>query len=75
MTVDTPVNTGTVPPVPNQPKPGTKIRTFRYPDDEWAAAQAAAAANGETVTDVIHRALRAYVRRTERKRTEQETDQ
>jgi hypothetical protein len=47
--------------VPNQPK--TKTRGFRIPDDEYAAAQAAAERKGETLTDVVRRALVAYVRR------------
>ena len=47
-------------PVPNQPK--TPQRTFRIPTDLYVAAKAKAAENGETVTDVIVRALRRYVR-------------
>lgn len=46
--------------VPNQP--ATPNRTIRVPDDLWEAAQRAAADNGETVTDVIRRALERYVR-------------
>lgn len=38
------------------------LRSFRIPDAEWAAAKAAAAARGETLTDVLRRALRLYVR-------------
>jgi hypothetical protein len=62
------VVTDTLADVPNQPKPGTRNHAFRYPDDEWAALQAAAEENGETVTNVIHRALRGYVKRAEKKR-------
>jgi uncharacterized protein (DUF1778 family) len=47
--------------VPNQPK--TKTRGFRIPDDEYEAAQAAAQRKGETLTDVVRRALVAYARR------------
>ena len=47
--------------VPNQPK--TPQRTVRVPDDEWDAAKAAAERQGETVTDVIRRALRSYAKR------------
>jgi len=47
--------------VPNQPK--TKTRGFRIPDEEYAAAQAAAEKQGETLTDVVRRALVNYVRR------------
>lgn len=46
--------------MPNQPK--TPIRSVRIPDEEWRAAQARAAERGETVTDVIRRALRRYAR-------------
>jgi len=35
---------------------------MRVPDDLWEAVKRAAADNGETVTDVILRALRRYVR-------------
>jgi predicted HicB family RNase H-like nuclease len=45
--------------MPNQPK--TPIRSVRVPDEEWRAAQEACAANGESVTDVVRRALREYV--------------
>jgi len=46
--------------VPNQP--ATPTRTVRVPDELWRAAQRAAADQGETVTDVILRALKRYVR-------------
>ena len=39
-------------------------RTFRpYPPDVWDDAKAIAAARGESVTDVLNRALVDYVRR------------
>lgn len=38
----------------------TMPRPIRVPDPEWQAALAAARANGETLTDVVRRALRAY---------------
>lgn len=38
----------------------TMPRPIRVPDEEWHAALAAARANGETLTDVVRRALRAY---------------
>jgi len=38
-------------------------RSVRIPDDEWRAAQQRAAERGETVTDVIRRALRRYAAR------------
>lgn len=40
---------------------GGKIRTVRVPDDLWEAAQEAAAKNGETLSEVIRRALEEYV--------------
>ena len=38
----------------------TPLRSVRVAEDVWQAAKAAAEANGETVTDVIVRALAAY---------------
>ena len=38
-------------------------RAIRIPDDEWQAAQEAARANGETVSEVVRRALRRYAAR------------
>ena len=46
--------------VPNQPK--TPRRSVRVPTDLWQAAKEKAKRRGETVTDVIIRALKAYVR-------------
>lgn len=46
--------------VPNQP--ATPHRSVRVPDELWEAAKRAAADNGETVTDVLLRALKRYVR-------------
>ena len=40
----------------------TPPRSVRVPDELWSAALERAADNGETVTDVIVRALRRYVR-------------
>jgi len=51
----------TVVDVPNTP--GTPRRTIRVADDLWEQAAAKAAANGESVSDVIRRALLRYVRR------------
>lgn len=39
-----------------------KVRTVRVTDALWEAAQAVAAARGETVTDVIVTRLERYVR-------------
>ncbi|HJR88891.1 MAG TPA: hypothetical protein VJ782_01865 [Aeromicrobium sp.] len=46
--------------MPNQP--ATPTRSVRVPDDLWQAVKRAAADQGETVTDVIVRALMRYVR-------------
>lgn len=46
--------------MPNQPK--TPARSVRVPEDLWQAAQRRAKEKGETVSDVILRALRRYVR-------------
>lgn len=42
---------------------GTRLRNVRVGDELWSAAKAIAAARGETLTDVIVRALNGYVRR------------
>jgi len=47
--------------VPNVER--TPRRTVRVPDELWQAAQRVAAARDESVTDVVNRALEAYVRR------------
>jgi hypothetical protein len=46
--------------VPNQP--ATPGRNVRVPDELWQAVQEIACDRDETVTDVILRALRRYVR-------------
>lgn len=45
--------------MPNQPK--TPHRAVRVPDELWAAAKAATEARGETIAQVIRRALTDYV--------------
>ena len=40
---------------------GTTLRNVRVPDEVWEPAKAAAAENGETVSDVVRRALVEYV--------------
>lgn len=47
--------------VPNQPK--TPMHSFRCPDELWDAAKAKADERGETVTDVLRKALERYVKR------------
>jgi hypothetical protein len=46
--------------VPNQP--ATPNRTIRVPDELWDEAKRIAHDRGETVTDVVLRALTRYVR-------------
>ena len=46
--------------VPNQPK--TPNHSVRIPDEIWEAAKRKAADHGETITDVILRALKRYIR-------------
>ncbi len=48
--------------MPNKPRPDNPARSVRVPDDLWQAAKDRAAERGETVTDVLVRALRRYVR-------------
>lgn len=50
----------TLTPMPNQPK--TPQRTVRVPDEVWERAKARAEARGETVSDVVRRALERYGR-------------
>ena len=54
-------STGTIGVMPNKPK--TPIRTMRVSDELWESAQAAAASQGESVSDVIRKALERYVKR------------
>ena len=46
----------------------TPPRSFRPPPELWDQAKTTAAANGETVTDVLNRALEDYVKGKGRKR-------
>jgi predicted DNA binding CopG/RHH family protein len=46
--------------MPNAPK--TPSRNVRVPDELWQATKKKAAKDGITVTDVILRALRRYIR-------------
>lgn len=43
---------------------GTRARSIRIPQDRWDTAKACAAARGETVSDVVNRALEEYPRST-----------
>lgn len=40
----------------------TPLRAIRIPDDLWRAALDKAGDKGETVTDVVRRALERYIR-------------
>lgn len=53
--------TDTVRVVPNQPK--TPMHSFRCSDELWDAAKATAEKRGETVADVLRKALDRYVKR------------
>lgn len=56
-----PPGRGTLRGVPNQPR--TPLRSFRIPDDLYEAAQKKAEEKGESVSDVVRRALERYVKR------------
>ena len=47
--------------VPNQPK--TPLKSFRIPEGLYVAAQAKAAERGESVSEVVRKALERYVKR------------
>lgn len=49
--------------VPNQP--ATPVRTVRIPDEVWDALRRRADERGETVSDVILRAIRLHLREYE----------
>lgn len=42
---------------------GTRLRNVRVPDEVWQAAKERAEENGETVSDVVRRALEEYAAR------------
>jgi predicted HicB family RNase H-like nuclease len=58
-TAPTPTH-GTGPSMPNAPK--TPSRNVRVPDDLWHAAMSKALDRGESLSDVIRRALEKYVK-------------
>lgn len=51
---------------------GTVHRSIRIPDSEWLPARERADREGESVTDVVRRALREYV--TDPESTEEHDD-
>ena len=55
------VTPGTMRDVPNTP--GTPRRTIRVPDALWDAAAEKAEARGESLSDVLRKALERYVKR------------
>lgn len=57
--------------MPNQPK--TPVRTLRVDDELWQRAQAVAAANGESLSDVMRSALVAYVAKPRRRQKAAQT--
>jgi hypothetical protein len=48
--------------MPDQPRPDNPARSFRCEDELWQAAKERASERGETVTDVLIRALKRYTR-------------
>lgn len=46
--------------MPNQP--ATQVRGFRLPDELWEEILRAAEDAGETATEIVIRALKAYLR-------------
>lgn len=48
--------------VANQPRPGNEPRAVRVDQALWDAAKVKAEGKGETVSDVIRRALERYVK-------------
>lgn len=56
--------------MPNKPK--TPLRAIRISDELWLAAQAKAADNNESVSDVVRGALEKYVK-TKRSADRKET--
>lgn len=48
--------------MPNQPRDDNPARTVRVPDGLWLKAKTQAADRGESVSDVVRRALARYVR-------------
>lgn len=47
--------------MPNQPRADNPARSFRIPADLYRQVKKEAAERGETVTDMIIRAMRQYV--------------
>lgn len=43
--------------------PGTTLRNFRADDTLWQRARAVAASRGESLSDVLRKALEQYIKR------------
>jgi hypothetical protein len=54
------------------PGRGTRQRGFRIPDDLYEAARRIAELRGDELSEIVRRALRAYVRRHEPKPTNED---
>jgi predicted DNA binding CopG/RHH family protein len=48
---------------PNQPRKENPARAVRVSDSLWTAAKKKAAERGETVSDIIRKALERYVKK------------
>lgn len=48
--------------MPNQPRKDNPARAIRIPDALWEAAKKRAEEKGETVSEVVRRALERYAR-------------
>lgn len=53
--------------MPNKPRPENRHRMVRVEDELWEAAREAAEAEGTTRAEVMRKALRALVKRHERR--------
>lgn len=51
-------------PVPNKPK--TPLHSFRISDEDWQAAQEAAARRGENFSEELRKMVRRYTRRRDK---------
>lgn len=55
-------------PMPNVPR--TPLKSFRIPEDLYREAQQIAADEGQSVSDVVRKALERYVKAGRRKRAQ-----
>ena len=59
---------GVMTPMPNAPR--TPLKSFRIPEDLYREAQQLAADEGQSVSDVVRKALERYVKAGRRKRAQ-----